>query len=116
MRLPLVALLLTVAGLAALPASAPAARSCGSFRLSGKSFRVQVLRGKVSCSEATKTLKAFMSGGGVEHGGHSAPEYKKSWTLPGGWRCGHGTGGGACIRDGANYVVAKDWIKAETGG
>ncbi len=115
MRFTFVALMAAVVGLAALPASAPAARSCGSFRVHGVSYKVQVLRGGVPCSEAAKTMKAFLSGQGVEHGGRNAPEYKRTWTLPGGWRCGHGTGGGACIRDGANYVVAKDWIKAETG-
>lgn len=40
-----------------------------------------------------------MAGGGVEHGGHNAPLADKTWTLPRGWRCGFGAGGGGCERD-----------------
>lgn len=113
MRMKPAALVLAIAGLAALPAPAPAARSCPSLRFGARSYRVRVMHGPVSCAEATKTFKAFLSGRGVEHGGRNAPEDGKTWTLAGGWTCQHDAGEDACIRGGANYVVAKDWIKAE---
>jgi hypothetical protein len=74
---------------------------------------VTVERGHVRCAVARRVLRKFLSGGGVEHG--SGPESNRTWTI-GRWRCGHGTGGGACIRGGSSTANARDWIIAQCAG
>ena len=93
----------------AMPARA---RSCPSFTLSGYVFAVKIEKGGVTCSTARKVLRAFLSGRGKLHGPPNGPAYKQTWTLYG-WSCGHGAGGGGCIRHGSNYKNARDYILAE---
>jgi hypothetical protein len=87
---------------------ARSARSCRSIRAGGFALGVKIVRGRVNCAEARKVLGAFLNGKGTRHGGgSSATTY---WTLYG-WRCGHGAGGGACIRHGSDYRTARDYIE-----
>ena len=105
-----------LAGLGIAPAAAPAAtRSCGSFRLDGTTFAVTIEKGHATCATARMVLRAFLSGKGTLHGPPNGPSYKQTWSLYG-WSCGHGAGGGGCIRGGANYANARDYILAEATG
>jgi hypothetical protein len=103
----------------ALPAGASAQhRSCPQFTITARDYRsvenLTIHRGTVSCAEAERVVRDFTAGRGIEHG--SGPEADKSWTVDG-WTCGHGAGGGACLRGGAdgrsasNYRTAKDYIE-----
>jgi hypothetical protein len=58
-------------------------------------------------------LRDFLNGKGTLHGPPGGPAVAQSWTLDGGWKCGHGAGGGACIYGGRNYKVAKKYIEAD---
>jgi hypothetical protein len=93
-------------------AAAARSRSCRSVIAQGTRFQVTISRGRVSCRTARRVLRAFMSGKGKLHGPANGPAYLQSWSLYG-WRCGHGTGGGACIRHGTNYKNARDYIGAQ---
>jgi hypothetical protein len=93
-----------------LPVSAQASISCG--RIEGGEVKVLVERGHVPCREARKVMAAFLSGQGTEHGGPDSPSYRKSWSLHGGWRCGHAAGGGGCTRGGMTFRDSRDWITA----
>jgi hypothetical protein len=84
------------------------AHSCTQIDAGGQIFHVKIHKGPVSCGEAQSILRTFFSGGGVEHG--SGAEYKRTWTI-GNWRCGHGAGGGGCIRGGSNTENASSWIE-----
>jgi hypothetical protein len=116
-----VALTITTTGIAAclvafiLPGAASARnRNCRSTTAEGTRFNVTILRGpEVKCSTADSVLHNFLSGKGKLHGPANGPAYLQTWTLPHGWRCGHGTGGGACIRGGSNYETAHDYILAQ---
>jgi hypothetical protein len=93
--------------------SAPAATmSCPSFRLDGSVFDVTIEKGSVSCRTAATVLRAFLSGKGKLHGPPNGPAYLQTWTLDG-WSCGHGAGGGGCIRGGTTYKNARDYIVAQ---
>jgi hypothetical protein len=87
-------------------------RSCGTFRAQGVKFAATVLRGAVTCAAARHVLGDFLSGKGKMHGPPNGPANKQTWTLDG-WTCGHGAGGGACIRGGKTYKTARDWIEAQ---
>jgi hypothetical protein len=104
MRLTALAIITAVA-LLVPAAGASSATSCGRIQAHGFTFNVTVGSGRVSCREARSTMKAFLSGGGTEHGGPSSPSFKKTWTLHGGWRCGFGTGGGGCTRRKPHAVI-----------
>jgi hypothetical protein len=90
--------------------SVATSRSCRGFDLYGSHYNVTIHKGTVRCKQARNTLRSFLSGNGVEHG--SGAEANKYWTLPHGWKCGHGAGGGACIRHGHSYQDAKAFIEA----
>jgi hypothetical protein len=94
----------------------PHSHHCPSFELGSGTFRdrfqVTVLKGNVSCPTARRVLRDFLSGKGKLHGPPDGPLSEQSWTLDGGWSCGHGAGGGACIHGGASYKVAKQFITA----
>jgi hypothetical protein len=109
-RLITIASLTTVvAAISATPAAAN--RTCGTVVIGGvQRERVTILRGQVSCAQARAAIISFGSGHGIEHGGRNAPFSRKTWTIPGGWSCGVGAGGGACIRGGSNYRNARDWV------
>jgi hypothetical protein len=80
----------------------------------GTHFNVSILRGpEVKCSTADSVLHDFLSGKGKLHGPANGPAYLQTWILPHGWRCGHGTGGGACIRGGSTFKSAHDYILAQ---
>lgn len=105
---------LAALALLALPSAATAganARSCGRTTLSSTHFKIVIRRGPVSCGEAKTVMRLFLSGGGVKHG--SGAEYKLTWTVDG-WTCGHGAGGGACIRGGPSYLNARDYIEGSS--
>lgn len=104
-------LLCAVLGLAASPALAHHWRACGTFRIRGATFSVTVLRGPVRCSRARHVLRNFLLGSGKMHGPPNGPAAEQTWTL-GRWTCGHGAGGGACIRGGRTYKTARNWIEA----
>jgi hypothetical protein len=53
-----------------------------------------------------------MDGKGKMHGPPNGPASKQWWRVDG-WKCGHGAGGGACIRGGKTYRTARDWIEAQ---
>lgn len=95
----------------------PHSYRCGTFKLSDGGyvtlFRVTVLKGSVKCLTARHVLRDFESGRGTLHGPPSGPISEQSWTLDGGWSCGRGAGGGACIRGGSNYKVARQFIEAD---
>jgi hypothetical protein len=98
--------------LAAPPTSLAATpRSCGSFQAGGMRLHVSIRRGRVSCTTARTVLRAFFAGKGKMHGPAFGPAALQYWTVYG-WNCGHGTGGGACLRDGTNYRNARDYIWA----
>jgi hypothetical protein len=107
-----VACLMVVATKAASGSPVSAARSCGHFHAQGLRFRATIVRGRVTCKGARKVLRAFMSGRGKKHG--SGPEANLTWTVFG-WTCGHGTGGGGCIRHGNDASTARDYIVAQQG-
>lgn len=86
-------------------------RRCGGFGIDGIRVDVTVLRGSVSCRGAQSVLHKLFAGKGHRHSGPSAAE---SYTTIGKWRCGFGTGGGACIRHGDTYKDARDWILGQT--
>jgi hypothetical protein len=91
----------------------PKSYRCPSFKLSGSRFRVTVLKGNVRCRRARRVLRDFLGGKGTLHGPPGGPSVEQSWTLDGGWKCGHGAGGGACTYGGRNYKVAKKFIEAD---
>lgn len=95
----------------------PHSHRCAGFRLTTDGYvvryRVTVLRGTVRCSSARRVLRDFLRGKGTLHGPPGGPAYKQSWTLDGGWSCGHGAGGGACIRGGRNFKIARQYIEAD---
>lgn len=84
--------------------------TCPPVHAGGAILSVTVVRGNVGCPAVRRVLHAFMSGGGVQHGGPY--EYEKWWDL-GRWRCAHGAGAGSCIRGGSNYQTATDYIIAQ---
>lgn len=90
---------------------------CGTFRLTSggyvRRYQVTVLKGAVSCLTARRVLRDFERGKGTLHGPPGGPSSQQSWTLDGGWSCGRGAGGGACIRGGANWRVARQFIEAD---
>ena len=89
-------------------------RHCPSMTAKGTRFRVTIKRGKeVKCSTADSVLRTFLSGHGTMHGPANGPAYLQTWTVPYGWTCGYGTGGGACIRGGSSSQNAHDWIEAQ---
>ena len=89
---------------------APQTRLCSSLKAKGTTYGLAINRGSVSCASAARTMVSFLSGGGTEHGGRSAPEARKYWTLSGGWKCTRATNGGSCFRDGSNYLTAREVI------
>jgi hypothetical protein len=91
-----VGLLVAVAvlGVVANPASART-RSCGAVGHGGNRVAVYVSHGKVSCAKARHVVRVLFHGGGVYHQGATRAD---SYTRIGRWKCGSGTGGGACIR------------------
>jgi hypothetical protein len=113
-----VALTVITTGIAAclaaviVPGAASArSRHCASVTAKGIRFNVTIVRGpEVKCSTAGSVLHDFLSGKGTLHGPVNGPAYLQTWALPHGWRCGHGTGGGACIRGGSDYKNAHDYI------
>lgn len=109
-------LVVLLAALAALlgASSASAYRHCGTFDHGEDTFSVVVEKGALPCWEARHVLHAFLSGQGIEHGGATSPSYEKTWSLHRGWKCGHGAGGGACVRGGSTYLTARDWVIAQT--
>jgi hypothetical protein len=88
----------------------PYSHNCPSVKLSGFRYDVTVLKGNVGCQTARTVLKDFLSGKGKMHGNPNGPAYQQTWTLDGGWSCGHGAGGGACIKGGSNYKNARQFI------
>jgi hypothetical protein len=108
---------LAAGGIVAAPVGASgsvgSARSCQPFRLDGVRYHVTIEKGRVTCHTARMVLRAFLSGQGKLHGPTHGPAYKQYWTLYG-WRCGHGAGGGGCIRRGKSYTTARDYILAES--
>jgi len=104
------------AALAGVAPGYPQSHYCPSFGLGSGSvrdrFQVTVLKGNVSCRTARRVLRDFLSGKGRLHGPPGGPLSEDSWTLDGGWSCGHGAGGGACIHGGPNYKVARQFISA----
>ena len=87
---------------------------CPSMTAKGTRFRVTIKRGnEVKCSTADSVLRTFLSGHGTMHGPANGPAYLQTWTVPYGWTCGYGTGGGACIRGGSSSQNAHDWIEAQ---
>jgi hypothetical protein len=92
--------------------AAARSRACRSFQLRGTRYSVTIKKGRVTCRTARRVLRAFMSGKGTLHGPPNGPAYKQTWTLDG-WTCGHGAGGGGCIRHGTDYKNARDFIVAE---
>jgi hypothetical protein len=83
------------------------------LKLDSGSYQVTVLKGHVRCGTARRALRDFLNGKGTLHGPPNGPQVDQYWTLDGGWRCGHGTGGVACIHGGSNYKVAPDFIEAD---
>ena len=114
MRVKVVVIILAaVAAMGAVPTAGSAREhECPQFRANGVSFNAIVLRGRPRCPVVDRVLRIFMSGGGRMHGPPNGPAYRQSWTVEG-WRCGHGTGGGACIRGGRTYRTAREWIEAQ---
>lgn len=94
----LISLAVTVPAVLATPASITRMRACGTFVAQHTKFGATVSRGSVACRTARKVLKAFVSGKGHRHGPANGPAYLQTWTVYG-WTCGHGTGGGACVRN-----------------
>lgn len=82
--------------------------SCGNISARGGPFSVNVAGGGATCEEARRALATFMNGGGEEHGGVESPEYLKSWSIAGGWKCGYGTGGGGCRRRSTHILAQHD--------
>jgi hypothetical protein len=80
----------------------------------GASFYVTVYKDPVVCRTARPVLRDFLNGKGTRHGPANGPLADQYWTLDGGWRCGHGAGGGACIHGGSNYKLARDFIEADS--
>jgi hypothetical protein len=87
-------------------------RTCGTFREQGTTFSVTVLRGPVKCHTAKHVLRAFFSGKGKQHGPPNGGLLQQWWVV-GGWKCGYGAGGGACIRGGKTSRNARNWIQAQ---
>lgn len=93
-----------------------AARSCGHVRAGHGyklRFRITIEYGRVRCGKARGVLRKFLNGGGVMHGPKDGPHARQYWAI-GHWKCGYGTGGGACIRHGRTYRTARDYILAQS--
>jgi hypothetical protein len=82
--------------------------TCHQFRIGGDTENLMVRRGPVRCSEAQRVIRDWLAGHGVEHG--SGPEANRRWIVDN-WTCGHGAGGGGCIRGGSSYRNARDVIE-----
>lgn len=88
----------------------PKAHLCPALKVHGTTLGLAINRGSVSCGAAAGTMRAFLAGGGTEHGGRSAPEAQKYWKLSGGWTCTRATNGGNCFRGGSSYLNAREVI------
>jgi hypothetical protein len=91
-------------------------RSCGHVRAGNGSklrFHVTIERGHVTCHRARHVLRHFLNGGGHMHGPKNGALAEQTWTI-GRWRCGFGTGGGACMRHGSDASNARDYILAQS--
>lgn len=106
------AVMLTATGMAQAQPRAVSARTCGTVVARGVRFDVTIKKGRASCATARKVLWAFMSGRGRRYGPANGPAYLQTWSVNG-WSCGHGTGGGACIRGGRTYRTATNYILAQ---
>lgn len=106
------ALSVTGLALAGVVPGYPHSHYCPSVELGSTRYQVTVLKGNVRCRKARRVLRDFLNGKGKMHGPPGGPASEQTWTLDGGWKCGHGAGGGACIHGGANYKVAKQFIEA----
>jgi hypothetical protein len=91
---------------AAAPPTASAAKACGGFTTADYRYKVSATGG-LSCTSASRLVKSFIRSHSSwrEHGdGTSAGTYYTNAKFKG-WRCGEGSGGGACWRGDryANY-------------
>jgi hypothetical protein len=98
----------------ALASTAPAKaadKSCGHV----SDYNVTVLHGSVPCKKARWVIKAYNSGKGTLHKGSG----QENWitTLPGGWSCVSGAGGGEeCARGPkVNEYEREDMVGALPG-
>jgi hypothetical protein len=105
-----VAVVLAALVVSTSPASART-RRCGTVHVGPVAFAVTIEKGHASCATARHVLRVFFSGGGVHHDGSDEAH---TWVGIGRWRCGRGTGGGACIRGARTYIHAPDYIAAQT--
>jgi hypothetical protein len=102
-----VGLLVAVVVLAVVANAASARpRSCGAVGHGTNRVAVYVAHGKVSCATARHLIRVLNHGGGVFHQGRTRAD---SYTRIGRWRCGSGTGGGACIRRHTRPRQKIDW-------
>ncbi len=97
----------------ALAPTAAATHGCGLVRADSGTLAVDVFRGHARCSLAKRVIRIYFSGGGERHDGGSTAT---SYAIIGRWRCGSGTGGGGCIRGGADYTTAKDRVSGRFCG
>lgn len=98
-RLALTAVLAAVLFGGASASAAPAwpTHTCGHFFHTSNDVIV-LNGGGVTCTKATKLIRAFWSGTGItQHGTSDATSY---WTIAAfpGWRCGQSAGAGECTR------------------
>lgn len=91
------------------PAAAAAWHGCGGFRYQHGWYHT-VRRGHVRCRTARHVMRAFLSGHGRMHGPKDGPAAKQYWTLRG-WKCGHGAGGGGCVRRHSRQAIEAVWVR-----
>jgi hypothetical protein len=108
-----VSLAAVMAVLCATPAAA-GSRSCGTVRAGHDAARVTIFRGRVSCVQARRASKDYISGRGTFHGTPNGPRSKQYVTLPGGWRCSVIEQGGAACTRGGSSLKPRDMIGFST--
>ena len=105
---------IVLAGLAlALAPAAAGAHGCGLVRSHHGVLAVDVFKGHARCALAKRVIRIYFSDGGERHGNGSTTT---SYAVIGRWRCAGGTGGGGCIRGGADYTTAPDQISGRFCG
>lgn len=88
------------------PGSAERSRHCGHFKFRGERVKVEISRGRVSCAQAKKVFRSFLTRRAREK--TSTPRS----TRIGAWRCDAGPGQASCFRHGSDYLNARDYILA----
>jgi hypothetical protein len=93
------------------PHVTPAHKTCGTLGFKGQSLRVEVSKGRASCSETRRVLRKLYTSNqrGRAHGTHHNPprDLSETYWLVDGWKCVVGAGGGSCARGRTNQITGQ---------